>query len=87
MPLTKLYETGNDEKPSIIIYRNKPDQVFVQFQDEGMSINDFTVDDILVARNAMDRVHDFEKNVDKLATKEQREAFQIVRNFLQRGKY
>lgn len=70
------------QKPSFILYRNKPDQLFVQFQDDGMAVRDFTVDDRLLHNNDIHSVHDFEENVDKFPTKYQREAFQMVREWL-----
>ena len=82
MALEKLYETEAGKSPSIIIYRNMPDQLFIQFQEEGMSINDFTVDDRLLHNNDIHRVHDFGKGEDKIPTKAQRDAFQIARNWL-----
>lgn len=82
MALEKLFETAEGVNPSIIVYRNSPDQLFVEFQDEGMSLNDFTVDDVLLQNNDMHSVHDYEKNIDKRATKEQREAFQLTRDWL-----
>lgn len=82
MALPQLYETPVGVSPSIIVYRNKPDQLFIQFQEEGMSVHNFTVDDELLHRNDMQRVHDFEQNADKLPSAEQRKAFQLVRNWL-----
>jgi hypothetical protein len=82
MALPKLFETPAGVSPCIIVYRNKPDQVFIQFLEEGMAVNDFTVDDRLLHADDMHRVYDFSKNVDKLPTIEQRAAFQIVRNWL-----
>lgn len=82
MTIEKLFESPAGASPSVIIYRNKPDQLFVQFQEEGMSVHDFTVDEELLRRNEMRRVHDFEKNTDKLPSTEQRQAFQIVRDWL-----
>jgi hypothetical protein len=82
MSLQKVYETPEGIQPSIIVYRNKPDQLFVQFQEEGMSVNDFTVDDMLLQNNDLHSVHDFEHNVDKMPTRQQRDAFQIAREWL-----
>lgn len=82
MPLQQLYKTPAGVSPAIIIYRNKPEQLFIQFLEEGMSVNDFTVDDRLLYTDDMHRVHDFEKNMNKLPTAEQRLAFQIARQWL-----
>lgn len=78
----KLHQTPPSISPSIIIYRNKPDQLFIQFVEEGMAVNDFTVDDRLLHADDIYRVHDFERNLDKLPTIGQRQAFQIARDWL-----
>ncbi|PZR29112.1 MAG: hypothetical protein DI535_03610 [Citrobacter freundii] len=82
MPLEQCYVSPAGEEPIIIVYRNKPDQFLVQFQQEGMQVNDFTVDEILVRNNDIASVHDYKSNVDKAPTQAQLDAFTNVRRWL-----
>lgn len=83
MSLSKVFETPDSVRPSLIVYRTKPSHFFVQFTEEGKSINDFTVTEILLKNDDLHMVHDYERNIDKPPTRDQIEAFAVVREWLQ----